>query len=183
MATEKSYSRVEEAETIIANLCEKYPDELWQIKPGIINVLGIENKERSKSNNKLATVKAIRNPTKAILQINNVVVRYVIELYWSDWNQWSLPLKQWIIFHELQHIGDEIGKLVKHDSEDFRMILDAVGVDWVAKNEKLPLLLGSEKVKFNLSLRPIVAEYCQESEIKEDAEDENEENAEESPSK
>ncbi|GAH08833.1 unnamed protein product [marine sediment metagenome] len=63
-----------------------------------------------------------------------------------------------IIFHELQHIAMETGKTVKHDCEDFRMIIDVVGVDWSENPENLPYLLN-EKVKFNLNLRPNMVEY------------------------
>ena len=153
--TEKTYSKVTEAEEMIEKLVKKYPELLWQIKPRIVTVLGVENKERSKNCHKLAQVKAVRGAEKAVMQIHNVDVRYIIELYWSDWNAWSVELKQWIVLHELLHVSFEIGKVIKHDCEDFRIILDAVGVDWTNKVDGLPNLLR-EDVKFNLNLRPNV---------------------------
>jgi predicted metallopeptidase len=151
--SEKVYSRVTEAEEIVKSLCKKYPEVLWCVSnPEIVAVMGIENKERSEKNKTLAKIKPIKGSEKAILQINNIHVRYIIELYWNDFREWKERKKQWIIFHELLHIHHEIGKTIKHDSEDFRILLDRVGVNWV-NSETLPDLIN-DKVEFNLELRP-----------------------------
>jgi predicted metallopeptidase len=151
--SEKVYSRVTEAEEIVKSLCTKYPEVLWCVSnPEIVAVMGIENKERSEKNKTLAKIKPIKGSEKAILQINNIPVRYIIELYWNDFREWKERKKQWIIFHELLHIHHEIGKTIKHDSEDFRILLDRVGVNWV-NSETLPDLIN-DKVEFNLELRP-----------------------------
>ena len=164
MATEKVYSRVAEAEEIIVKLKEKYPDELWMVEPSIITVLGIENKKRGKKSKKLAKVMSVKGAAKAVLKIHNVNVRYIIEVFWSDWNEWSAEFKQWVIFHELQHVGDEAGKIVRHDCEDFAMLVDVVGPCWTSQPEKLPNLLA-EKVEFNLDLRANLLEYCEDNDI------------------
>lgn len=151
--SEKVYSRVTEAEEIVKSLCKKYPEVLWCVSnPEIVAVMGIENKERSEKNKTLAKIKPIKGSEKAILQINNIPVRYIIEIYWSDFREWKERKKQWIIFHELLHIHHEIGKTIKHDSEDFKLLLDKVGVNWV-NSETLPDLIN-DKVEFNLELRP-----------------------------
>lgn len=41
-----------------------------------------------------------------------------------------------IILHELMHVDYEMGKLVKHDSEDFKWILKEFGVDWATGDIK-----------------------------------------------
>jgi predicted metallopeptidase len=150
--TEKVYSRVTEAEEIVKGLCAKQPEVLWCVQPAMVAVLGIENKERSEKNKTLAKIKAIKGGEKAILQLNNIPARYIIEIYWSDWREWSDRKKQWIIFHELLHVHNEIGRLIKHDSEDFKILLDKVGVSWT-ETKDLPDLLN-DKVEFNLELRP-----------------------------
>ena len=154
--TERVYSRVVEAEEIVKKLCEKQPDVLWCVRPDNVIVLGIENKERNEKNKTLAKVRPIKGCEKAILQLNNIPIRYAIELYWSDWHVWKEPQKQWIILHELLHIHQEIGKTIKHDCEDFQILIDKVGVRWF-ESDKLPNLLNDD-VKFNLELRPSLEE-------------------------
>ena len=153
---EKVYVEVTEAKDIIEKLCEKYPDELWAVRPKTIITLGVENKKRPESSTKLASVTPLKSATKALMMINNVNARYVIELFWNDWNEWNNAQKIAVIFHELIHIDHEVGKTVKHDVEDFRMIVDKLGVDWF-NDKDLPNLLV-EKVDFDLSMRPNVPE-------------------------
>ena len=152
MATDKVYSRVTEAETIVKKLCEKQPDLLWAVKPDTVAVLGIENKERSEKNKVLAKIKPVKGEEKTILQLANIPVRYIITCYYSDWNTWTPKQKQWIILHELLHIAPDMGKTIKHDIQDFKVLVDIGGVEWFKKAD-LPNLID-EDVKFNLDLRP-----------------------------
>lgn len=166
--TEKVYSRVTEAEEIIRKLCEKQPEVLWTVRPENIVVEGIENKERSEKNKTLAKIRPIKGSEKAILQQNNIPIRYVIEIYWSDFNNWNVRQKQWILFHELLHIHSEISKIIKHDLEDFVVLVDKVGVNWV-NSENLPDLVNDD-VKFNLALRPKIEEAEETDDIDDDEE-------------
>lgn len=150
--TEKTYSRVTEAEEIIKKLCEKQPDVLWCVRPDMVAVLGIENKQRPEKNKVLAKIKPVKGCEKAILQINNIPIRYVIEIFYSDWNEWKERKRQWILFHELLHIHSEIGKTIKHDIADFKILVDKAGVNWL-ESDKLPDLVNDD-VKFDLELRP-----------------------------
>ena len=43
--SEKIYERVEEAEEIIRDLVATRSDELWAVRPNIVTVLGVTNKE------------------------------------------------------------------------------------------------------------------------------------------
>jgi len=153
--SEKVYTRVKEAEEMIKKLCEKQPDALWTVRPEMVAVLGVDNKKRPEKSDVLAKIKAVKGEEKTILKDNNIPVRYIISLFWSDWREWKEKKKQWVIFHELLHIHSEIGKTVKHDSEDFKLILDKVGVSWSSDEnvDKLPDLINDD-VKFNLDLRP-----------------------------
>jgi predicted metallopeptidase len=157
------YSKVVEADEIIKKLCEKQPSVLWAIGDSkYIVVMGIEDKERSKKNKTLAKIKPVRGTEKAIYQINQIPYRYIIEVYWSDWNLWSHKERAAILFHELLHIHPEGEKTVKHDCEDFRIVLDKLGVDWFKKGSALPDLT-SDDVKFNLELRPAIEDLDEES--------------------
>jgi len=154
--TEKLYEVITEAEEIVKQLKEQYPDELWAIRPEIITVLGVTNKDRPKNSKKLASVRSIKGTTKALMVLNRVNTRYIIELYCTDWNTWSKAQKESVIFHELLHPDYEVGKIVKHDVEDFQIMIDKLGCNWFG-NKDLPSLLET-KVDFDLSLRPNVPE-------------------------
>jgi hypothetical protein len=131
------YSKVEEADEMIKELCEAQPEILWPVRPETIAVMGIENQERNEKNNVLAKIKPIKGSEKALLQKNNINTRYIIELYYSDWQTWTPRQRQWIIFHELLHVHPDYEKTIKHDCEDFKIMLKAVGPDW-AKRDDLP---------------------------------------------
>ena len=150
--TEKLYSRVTEAEDMIVKLCEKQPEVLWAVKPSIISVLGIENKERSEKNKTLVKIKPVKGVEKAIMQQNNVSTRYILELYWSDWNTWKAEKRQWIILQMLLHIHSEVSKIINPDCIDFKIVIDKVGVNWI-DSTSLPNILEGD-VKFNLELLP-----------------------------
>jgi predicted metallopeptidase len=164
------YSRVPEAEEIIKQLCEKYPAVLWAVRSENVAVLGIENKERSEKNNTLAKIKAVKGTEKAIYISNNIPIRYIIELYWSDINAWSAELKQAIIFHELLHCHPEFERTVKHDLEDFRLMIGSkdFGVDW-SQRKDLPNLL-TDDVKFDLNLLPKIEDLESEEDNLDDEE-------------
>jgi hypothetical protein len=149
---DKTYSRIKDAEDMVKQLCEKQPEVLWCVRPDIVGVLGVENKERSKKNTTLAKIKPIKAEERTLFQDNNIPTRYIISLYWSDWREWSTRKKQWILFHELLHIAADVGKTISHDSEDFKIILDKVGVNWT-ESDTLPDLIN-DKVEFDLDLRP-----------------------------
>jgi len=156
MQIEKTYSKVDEAKEIIIKLCEKYPDVFWTVVPATVEVLGIDNKTRTKDNTTLAKIIPVKGAEKAVMKMFNVPVRYIIELYWEDWNKWAVPMRQWVIAHELEHIPVKVGETVQHDCKDFNIILDKVGINWTLSKD-LPNLL-EEDVKFNLDLRPSVVE-------------------------
>jgi len=154
--TEKVYSRVTDAEEMIKKICQKQPDVLWCVRPEMVAVYGVENKERPETCNVEAKIKPVKGVEKAVLQDNNIPIRYIINLYWSDWREWKETKRQWVLFHELLHIHHEIGKTVKHDCEDFRIILDKIGVHGYDA-DNLPNLVDGD-VKFNLDLRPSLDE-------------------------
>jgi len=164
--TEKVYSRVKDAEEIVKKLCAKQPEVLWCVRPETVAVLGIENKTRSEKNHTLAKIKPVKGCEKAILQDNNIPIRYIVELYYEDWNTWHEKKKQWILLHELLHIHHEISKTIKHDCEDFKLILDKVGVNW-SDSDNLPDLINDD-VKFNLALRPSLQDVDKDGEEGED---------------
>lgn len=154
MKEEKIYERVELAEQTIKLLCEKYPEILWRIRDGKIAVLGITNKERGEKSKTLFRVSPVKGAQKALNIIYHVPISYIIEIFWSDWNVWDMNFREWILFKALLTISEEDGKTIKPDCNDFRIILDVVGVDW-EKSTSLPSLTSSP-VLFKKELMPAI---------------------------
>lgn len=148
---EKSYSVCEEGNAMIKALCEKYPKILWACNPSAIQIYGVDNAERPKSSDVMAKIRVVNGVLKAVLENNKINLNHIIEMYWSDWNEWSANTKQFIVFHELLHIIDPDGKkLRKHNIEDFDLILDVIGIQ--GYDEGVPNLLGDQPVEFKEAL-------------------------------
>ena len=149
---EKSYSVIEEGEVIVKKLCEKYPEILWACTTESIGVYGCDNQEAPANCNTLAKIRKVSGVLKAVLEKNNIPLKYIIELYFSDWREWSMRTKEWVLFHELCHVLDPDAKgLRKHNIEDFSLTLDVVGIGGY-KQDNLPDLLGDKPVEFDKSL-------------------------------
>jgi len=157
---EKIYSRVIEAEEMIKAICEKYPKVFWRVRPQTVQVWGVENKDRSKKDKTLAKIKAVRGVEKAIMQDANLSVRFHIDLYWSDWREWREEKKQGVLVHELIHVHEEPGKLIKHDIEDFSIVVDQTGAKG-DRYDNFPNVLTKD-VEFDLSLLPKTEEVDEE---------------------
>lgn len=150
---EKEFAVVKEGQETIEKLKERYPDELWAINPSEILVLGVTNKERPKKQRKLAYIRIIKGAMKAILEEHQIGVKFYIELHFSDWQIWSNPRRQWVLFHELVHIGapDDSG-LVHHDVEDFAGIVDYHGTALWWEKDSLPDMLNDDPIEFDKTL-------------------------------
>lgn len=156
--TARTYEEMPQAVTIIEKLCEKYPDIFWAVRPDTIAVMGINNVERSEKAVKKSKVwsqlRNIKGVEGAILAQNNINTQYVIELYWSDWHNWSEALKACVIAERLIEITPEVDKKNSPDCKGFKVLLDVVGIDWDDESGNPPDLLSQDGVEFNLELRP-----------------------------
>jgi predicted metallopeptidase len=154
MAEEKCYEILDDGNKLIAKLQQKYPKILWAVIPDQVIVLGVTNKERPKSSKKLAMIRKVSPAMRTVIRtFGHKEVKQVIEVYCSDWNKWSNPRRQVIIFHELLHVAQEdLSKgLIKHDLEDFAGLVDFFGVDYWEK-ENLPDMLEGEPLPFREEL-------------------------------
>ena len=147
---EPTYSIVEEGNEIIKKLVEKYPDILWAVgNPNSIQCYGIDNKEKPESSDVLAKIRPISGVFKAIFEKNNIPIKHVIEVYWSDFREWNLHKKEWVLFHECLHICDpESKKMRRHNIEDFDLIIDKIGISRY-DSDNLPDLLDEKPVEFD----------------------------------
>jgi hypothetical protein len=151
--SERTYSVIEEGQEIIKKLVERYPEVLWQVSADRVAVLGIDNKEPTKRS-KDFIVRSAKNTDKAILLMNQIKTRFVIETWWSKWNSWSSPRKEWMILNALLRVSVDEGKLHKPDCVDFKIILDKVSFDWDVEGATLPSLTIGDPIEFDLTLRP-----------------------------
>ena len=154
---EKTYSVIKEGQEIVKKLCERYPDVLWQVKPELVVVLGCDNKEPTKRS-KSFVVRSVKNAEKAVLIMNKVRTRFIIETFWGYWNVWSTPRKEWVILNALLRVSVDEGKLIKPDSVDFSIILDQVSFGWDSDGANLPSLTAGDPIEFDLDLRPGLSE-------------------------
>ncbi len=151
----KAYELLPEANEMIAKLCSHPSTKriLWAVQPENIAVLCITNKERPEGSATIAKTSRVSGSMEAILEANKIGVKYVIELYAHDWRSMTNGRRQAVIFHELLHIPPPTDSgLVKHDVEDFAIMIDALGVNWF-DSDSVPEILSGE-VKFNATLSP-----------------------------
>jgi len=153
MGEDKEYEVLDEGNEIITQLCKRYKPHFRYVDPEHVVVLAVMNLPRPFSMKKLAKITKIDPAHRTILKrYGRRDVRYIIELYSSDWVQWNLPRKQWIIAHEIGHIAKPESKgLVQHSVEDHAWLLDAVGIEWWNK-DNLPNLLEGEPFPFRIGL-------------------------------
>lgn len=166
----RTYARVTEAEKLIEQLQAKHPDLFWAVRPGQIAVMGVDNQQRGEKavakNPANAKLRLVKGAEKAIFETNSIPIRYIIELYWSDWNVWSPVYRQWVITNAIMEVTPEEEKRNKKDCVGFKVLIDVSGVNWDREPDKLPNLL-TDDVKFNLDLRPGLNEDGEEPEPEE----------------
>lgn len=151
MGDSNQYTVLESGNELVGQLRERYPEELESVNPEEVVVLGIQG-EPPKRKKWAARIHLVRGAVKAMLELYRSNLRYYIEVYQNEWDEWSEPLRQITIFHELLHIPNaETSGLVDHDIEDFACIIDLYGIDYRARND-LPDMLSGTLVQFRKDL-------------------------------
>jgi len=84
-----------------------------------------------------AKCRKVDEPWRSILADCGLEWDWLIEVYGSHAEDKSREWMQILIYHELRHIGI-LGKIVKHDIEDFSDILAEFGIEWSADKGELP---------------------------------------------
>lgn len=145
MGEDKQYMIIDEGNEIIKLLRERYPKCFWPVNPEDVIVLGVTNLPRPFSQLKLAQITKVDGVYRTVIRaFSRKDIQYIVEIYCSDWTNWSDARRQWILAHEISHIGSPLKKgLVNHDVEDFGWIIDAVGIDWYERDD-LPELIGKD---------------------------------------
>ena len=163
----RHYDRCKEAEELIKLLCDKYPDLFWTVRPEQIAVMAIDNQERGekaiKKNPNYAKLRPVKGAEKAIFESNNIPIRQIIELYYSDYNTWNAAYKQAVLASIILGVSAEEEKTVKKDLVGYKVLTEALGVNWDREPDNIPNMLKDD-VPFNLDLRPGLAEAEENSE-------------------
>jgi hypothetical protein len=160
----RTYSRVNEAQDMIATLCTRHAKTFWAVKPESIAVMGIDNVERSEKAiakqpiwSRMRTVKGAEG---AMFKEKDIPERHIIEVYWSDWNVWRNSLKAAVLASRLLEITPEVETKNSPDCVGFKILYKALGVNWERDDGNgIPnLLIADEDDVFDLELRPGIAE-------------------------
>lgn len=153
----RTYARVKDAEDLIKQMTEKYPELFWEVRPEQIAVMGVDNIQRGekaiKKNPAYAKLMTVKGAEKAIFETNNIPIRYIVEVYWAEWNMWGAKFRQWALANSILAISHVEEKKNKLDCVGFKVLLDVSGVNWEREPDNLPNLLADD-VEFNLDLRP-----------------------------
>lgn len=127
------------AEKIIS----KMPD-LWFIdefvgRENIAYVLSYEPKmDRATGKMVHADCRKVKQPFRAFMDYQYIITVY--EPHTDYMSEAQLALLMW---HELKHIPMS-GKLVPHDVEDFRAIIETYGIHWSAPDADIPNILAGD---------------------------------------
>lgn len=192
----RSYSKVDEAQEMIVKLCKKYPDVFWSVQPDQVLVMGIDNVERSEKAvekdplwTKLSNIKGVN---RAVYAEHGIGVRYIVELFWADWNNWKETVKLAVLAKNLLEITPDVDKKNRPDCVGFKILYKALGINWERDDgHGIPHLLQVD-VEFDLDLRPglddtdeddeiaeVVKEIKAENNQKDDADEEDDEEGDE----
>jgi len=109
----------------------------------------------------------------AIFKENDIRERYILELFWSEWNDWRTSIKAAVLANHLFEITPDVEVKNSHDCKGFNILYKALGVNWERDDgTTIPNLLDGS-VSFDLELRPGLEELeaLESDEIPDDAEE------------
>ena len=121
-------------EAIAQDLIEKEPD-LAYIKNSRVKITYLESDARKKAGND----KFVLGECEKVAAKNKwaIISDFTITVFKNNCIGMSEDQMRVLLFHELLHIGIEIGpeddeiySVRKHDLEDFKIIIDRFGTDW-----------------------------------------------------
>jgi hypothetical protein len=106
---------------IAEQLINKYQTTLGHIDVDQILFLG----ESEKSPKKYADIQLVKSPYTFITNYKFIMTVYEPKIIGFTPAQLNI-----LVMHELMHIDSDFEKLVKHDIEDFSILLQTYGVNW-----------------------------------------------------
>ena len=133
-----NYEQAEDIKQIAEKLINKFPNNFSMFDADQILFL----LETTKSPKKYADVKKVTPPYTYITN-----VKFIITVYEKNILEFSDAQLHALILHELMHIDENFDKIVKHDLEDFRVIVDLFGSNWDTNPDIKDILEETEDVQ------------------------------------
>jgi hypothetical protein len=132
-----------EAHAIVTSLCSMYPNHLGHVDPKTIGCVAIVNKDK-KEGQEDSKIRGIRQPDSLFC-----TVQYVVVFYQSTWENYNPAQRAMMLFKNLIRIPENEdgpdGSLLKHDLQDFKILVQAFGVDYM-DNPELPDISANKQV-------------------------------------
>lgn len=148
MRKDNEYVRLVNEEEVCLKLAEKYPNQLCKLHKNDVLVFEWKTQRPQRYWAKICRISGI---FKALMKSINVDAKYIIQIPSSSWEQLDKTSRQWVLFHELMHIHFDPEKqkfqLIQHDIQDFKVVLEKIGLNGY-KSVDLKPLLDAESVVF-----------------------------------
>ena len=92
MPEDREYRILDEGNAIVARLRERYPKAFWPVVPEQVLVLAVTNKPRPFTMKRLAKITKVDAAHRTVIRaLGRRDVRYLVELYLTDWTTWNGP--------------------------------------------------------------------------------------------
>lgn len=128
----------DEYKDMAQKIINKYPQNFGNFDINKILFL----KETTKSPKKYAETRKVVSPYTFITSVKFIITIY--EPCVCSMNDAQLHL---LMLHELMHIDEDFEKLVKHDLEDFKVIIAKYGANWDIDNNLPDILENEDEIK------------------------------------
>jgi len=124
------FEQMPELKDVVVSLKNAFPEKLEHIDEDRILYANFSKKE-SRTKGKIGRV-----PPRYSIFLKNY--DYLLEVHKESWLLFGNAERLYVILHELCHIPDggfdseqkSYRKVIKHDLEDFKMLVREYGVDW-----------------------------------------------------
>ncbi len=130
-----NFEQSDDIKSIAEKLIDKFPNNFMNFNADEILFL----METTKSPKKYADVRKVQPPYTYVTS-----VKFIITVYEKNILDFSDAQLHALVLHELMHIDDTFTKIVKHDLEDFRAIVDLFGSNWDSNPDIKDILQDEE---------------------------------------
>ena len=139
--SEPVWELMKDAEEMVAQLCDKYPEKFGHIDQSSIGCAAITGKDKPPTQIWDAKIGGIREP-EALWSKK----KYCIQFYKSTWELYDKRLRAAMLFKLLVRIPDDCdGKVLPEDLKDCYCLVKAFGPDYM-KSPNMPDLLDQKQI-------------------------------------
>jgi hypothetical protein len=127
------YQQNPQLQTIARRLIRKYPEHFGHLDADrmlfLMEITGSDNKN-------IADCRRVTQPWRDLLYSLGVDADWMITFYSVHCEGKGKAFLAAVMFHEMLHCGED-GKVVKHDVQDFHLVLHHLGLNW-QRDAELP---------------------------------------------